>query len=162
MIAISSLTFKHLFPSFDNALRNLAHHLGAGGVIAFDLIEGSGSVVEDDGETFVRRYQRGEVTEMVGRAGLELVAFDEVVHHRAMPATARLLVVATRRDGDIADGIGDFPRGGPVVVARLDRRRPCRRALLSGTAVAIGGSTARHCSAGWGVVGGKDSGQVDA
>jgi SAM-dependent methyltransferase len=91
---ISSLTFKHLFPSFENALRRVARLVRPGGVVAFDLIEGHGRLVEADGVTYVRSYGRGEVEEIVDRAGLELVAFDRVLHHPDHPTTARLLVVA--------------------------------------------------------------------
>ena len=92
--AISSLTFKHLFPSFERGLQRVAGHLRPGGVVAFDLIEGDGRLVEHDGVTYVRSYRRDEVQEILARAGLELVAFDEVLHHPRHPTTARLLVVA--------------------------------------------------------------------
>jgi SAM-dependent methyltransferase len=90
---ISSLTFKHLHPSFEAALVNLAPQLRGGGLVVFDLIEGRRSYFEDDGVTYIRWYSRDEITEIVARAGLEPVAFDEVQHH---PEIARLLVVARR------------------------------------------------------------------
>ena len=90
---ISSLTFKHLFPSFEAALANLARQLRPGGTVAFDLIEGQRRYFEDDGVTYIRWYSRDEVEEILGRAGLEPVAFDEVRH---LPELTRLLVVARR------------------------------------------------------------------
>ncbi len=90
---LSSLTFKHLFPSFERALANLAGQMGPGGLVLFDLIEGSRRYFEEDGVTYIRWYERGEVEELLGRCGLELVAFEEVRHH---PTLARLLVVGRR------------------------------------------------------------------
>ena len=39
-VVLSSLTFKHLFPSFENTLRNLLNYVNYGGMFFFDLIEG--------------------------------------------------------------------------------------------------------------------------
>jgi SAM-dependent methyltransferase len=88
---LSSLTFKHLFPSFDVALRNLARQLRPDGVVIFDLIEGRWRSFENDRGTYVRRYTRDEVDAIVAGAGLTRIAFDEVRHH---PDITRLLVVA--------------------------------------------------------------------
>jgi len=90
---LSSLTFKHLFPSFERALSNLAGQMTPGGVVLFDLIEGSRRFFEDDGVTYIRWYERGEVVDILGACGLEPVAFEEVRHH---PNLARLLVVGRR------------------------------------------------------------------
>jgi len=90
---VSSLTFKHLFPSFERALRNLAGQMAAGGVVLFDLIEGSRRFFEDDGVTYIRWYVREEIEGLLGACGLQLVAFEEVRHH---PTLARLLVVARK------------------------------------------------------------------
>lgn len=90
---LSSLTFKHLFPSFQEALRNLGSQLRDGGLVIFDLIEGHRRYFEDDEVTYIRWYSREEVDEILGEAGLERVAFDEVRHH---PDVARLLVVARK------------------------------------------------------------------
>ena len=90
---LSSLTFKHLFPSFERALTNLAGQMATGGLVLFDLIEGSRRYFEEDGVTYIRWYERGEVEDLLGRCGLELAAFEEVRHH---PTLARLLVVGRR------------------------------------------------------------------
>lgn len=90
---MSSLTFKHLFPSFERALANLASQTAAGGVVLFDLIEGSRRYFEADGVTYIRAYERPEVAAMLAGCGLELAAFDEVRHR---PSLARLLVVARK------------------------------------------------------------------
>jgi SAM-dependent methyltransferase len=88
---LSSLTFKHLYPSFEPALANLARQLSARGLVVFDLIEGRGRYFEPDEITYIREYGRLEVEAIVDRAGLRLVGFDEVVHD---PEHRRLLVVA--------------------------------------------------------------------
>src|SRR4051794_26278280 len=58
---LSSLTFKHLFPSFERALANLAGQMAPGGVAVFDLIEGERRFFEPDGVTYIRWYTRDEV-----------------------------------------------------------------------------------------------------
>ena len=90
---LSSLTLKHLYPSFEAALGNIQPHLSDGGLVIFDLIEGRKphALVERDNVTYIRKYTRDEVTEILDRVGLELVAFDEVEH---APDFTRLLVVA--------------------------------------------------------------------
>jgi SAM-dependent methyltransferase len=94
-IAYSSLTFKHLYPSFEAALTNLAGSLRPGGRIVFDLIEGDGlALFERDDVTYIRTYTRELVAEIVEAAGLELVALDVVIHD---PEHPRLLVVAGAR-----------------------------------------------------------------
>lgn len=90
---LSSLTFKHLFPSFEQALSSLASQMSSGGVVLFDLIEGSRRFFEDDDVTYIRWYERGEVEKMLGRCGLEVLAFEEVRHH---PSLSRLLVVGRK------------------------------------------------------------------
>ncbi len=90
----SSLTFKHLFPSFERALANLSSQMAPGGAVLFDLIEGSRRFFEEDGVTYIRAYERGEVEAMLAACELELVAFEEVRHH---PSLARLLVVGRKR-----------------------------------------------------------------
>jgi SAM-dependent methyltransferase len=88
---ISSLTFKHLYPSFELALRNIAGQLSERGLVLFDLIEGSGRNFESDEVTYVRKYSRKEVRKLLARVALELVRFDTVAHDRDH---VRLLVVA--------------------------------------------------------------------
>ena len=90
---LSSLTFKHLFPSFERALWNLERQMAPGGVVLFDLIEGARRFFEEDGVTYIRWYERDEVEDLLGSAGLEVVAFEEVRHH---PSLARLLVVGRK------------------------------------------------------------------
>ena len=91
---LSSLTFKHLFPSFEKALANLSSQMAGGGIVLFDLIEGSRRLFEEDGVTYIRAYERPEVEAMLAACGLEVVAFEEVRHH---PSLARLLVVGRKR-----------------------------------------------------------------
>ncbi len=90
-LVLSSLTFKHLFPSFEDGLRNIAKHLSIGSLLIFDLREGSDSYFEPDRITFIRTYSRPEVVRILEKLGLHLVAFDNVRHARGF---SRLLVVA--------------------------------------------------------------------
>jgi SAM-dependent methyltransferase len=94
---LSSLTFKHLYPSFEAALRNVAEHLNPEALVIFDLIEGQGSEfpqAEQIGRiAYNRAYSRAEVEEILDRVTLELVGFDEVRHTEEQ---VRLLVVARK------------------------------------------------------------------
>ena len=92
-VGYSSLVFKHLYPSFEAALRNCSRYMNPDGRLIFDLIEGAQRHLNPTNNTYVRQYRREEVVEILGRVGLELVAFDEVVHD---PKHRRLLVVATK------------------------------------------------------------------
>ena len=98
---ISSLTFKHIYPSFEVALRNLARQLSERGLVLFDLIEGTRRYFHWDEVTYVREYSRDDVEDLLARTPLELVGFDTVAHDREH---VRLLVVAAatgdRRDRD--------------------------------------------------------------
>ena len=89
---ISSLTFKHFYPSFERALANLRGSLAPGATAAFDLIEGDRRYFQADGRTYIHQYTRPEVEEVLAGAGYRLKAFDEVAHDRDH---VRLLVVAT-------------------------------------------------------------------
>jgi SAM-dependent methyltransferase len=92
-VGFSSLVFKHLYPSFEAALRNCSRYMSPHGRLIFDLIEGDQRRWHPQNNTYVRQYERKEVLEIFGKVGLELVAFDEVVHD---PKHRRLLVVATK------------------------------------------------------------------
>ncbi len=92
-VGFSSLTFKHLYPSFEATLRNCSQYMSPGGRFVFDLVEGTQAYFVNQGRAYVRKYRKEEVLEVLKRAGLELVAFDEVLHTRHYP---RLLVVATK------------------------------------------------------------------
>ena len=94
-VGLSSLTFKHLFPTFEAALRACSQHMNPGGRFIFDLIEGTHTYVEHDDQTYIRQYTRDEAKAAVEQAGLQLLAFDEVLHDRAH---RRLLVVAGKPD----------------------------------------------------------------
>jgi SAM-dependent methyltransferase len=93
---LSSLTLKHVYPSFEGVLANLAEQLSGGATIVTDLIEGDRRFFQDDARTYIRWYRREEVTELFERAGCEVTAFDEVVHD---PDHVRLLVVGRRPSG---------------------------------------------------------------
>jgi SAM-dependent methyltransferase len=93
---VSSLTLKHIFPTFERALVNVSRHLQPGGSAVFDLIEGGREFFERrDQVTFIRQYTRAEVADFLGNAGLRLVGFDDVDHDDD-PAHRRLLVVARK------------------------------------------------------------------
>jgi SAM-dependent methyltransferase len=91
-IVLSSLTLKHLYPTFEAALRNIERHLAPGAVVIFDLIEGEAEEYPPDVD-FMRGYTRTEVEQIVERAGLAVVAFDYVEH---APGWERLLVVGRK------------------------------------------------------------------
>ena len=78
-LAISSLTLKHFYPSFEKGLRNVSGHLKKDGVAIFDLIEGKSAFHEEDG-TFIRLYTKAEVKKLIESCDLQLVGFDKVTH----------------------------------------------------------------------------------
>jgi CBS domain-containing protein len=90
---LSSLTVKHLYPTFENTLRNVERYLNPGATVVFDLIEGTSSRFSRGENAFVREYSRSEVEEILSAVPLELVAFDEVDHDSEH---LRLLVVAQK------------------------------------------------------------------
>jgi SAM-dependent methyltransferase len=92
-ILISSLVFKHLYPSFASALQNVVPFLNTDAILVFDLIQGDRTFFESDNVTYVRQYTKEEVLELLAQADLELVAFDEVQHEESK---IRLLVVSRR------------------------------------------------------------------
>jgi SAM-dependent methyltransferase len=92
-VAFSSLVFKHFYPSFEAALTNLGSAVSDGGRIVFDLLEGRRAYFEADDATFVHWYERSEVEEIAARAGLRVLAFDQVEH---APHRIRLLAVVGR------------------------------------------------------------------
>jgi hypothetical protein len=91
-IILSSLTFKHLFPTFEKALGNVARQADPNAVFIFDLLEGDRQYFENDGVIFIRMYTRDEVRDILARIGLRLVALDTVEHD---PEHRQMLVVAT-------------------------------------------------------------------
>lgn len=92
-LLLSSLVFKHLYPTFERALRNCVARLDAGGVTCFDLFEGTHSLVEPDGVTYIKCYTRPEVHDILQRCGLDLVDFTTVEHDETH---SRLLTVARK------------------------------------------------------------------
>jgi SAM-dependent methyltransferase len=93
-IVISSLTFKHLYPSFEQALRNISGFVTPGGRFLFDLREGRMRLFDPrDMVTYVRWYSRAEVRQILSTVGLTFVTFDHVQHD---PSHRRLLVVAEK------------------------------------------------------------------
>ena len=92
-VVLSSLTFKHLFPSFEKTLHNVANYVHPGGMFFFDLIEGNRRGFEDDGLTYFRWYERSEILEVLSNISIEFVAFDRVQH---APNFSRLLVIAKK------------------------------------------------------------------
>jgi 2-polyprenyl-3-methyl-5-hydroxy-6-metoxy-1,4-benzoquinol methylase len=92
-VVLSSLVFKHLYPTFETALRNCVPQLNPQALICFDLIEGSGAVFESDGVTYIKPYTRSEVSQILRRCGLDLVEFTSVRHDETHE---RLLTVARK------------------------------------------------------------------
>ena len=92
-LVVSSLVFKHLYPSFERALTRCSAHLNVGGLVCFDLLEGENRFFEDDGVTYIREYDRVEIRDILGRVGLCLVEFAYVEH---APDHRRLFTIARR------------------------------------------------------------------
>lgn len=97
---VSSLVLKHLYPTFERALTNVAWHMAPEGLVFFDLVEArlvdrllSAHAYFREETTYIRRYTGAEVGEIVGRCGLDLVALEHVEH---APGRRRLLVMARR------------------------------------------------------------------
>jgi SAM-dependent methyltransferase len=101
-VMISSLVLKHIGPSFEKGLTAVSRHMNPGGWLFFDLLESKflfrllrreRYFQEAEVPTFVRRYRRDEVIEILDHAGLDHVAFDSVQHDQSHK---RLLVVARK------------------------------------------------------------------
>jgi SAM-dependent methyltransferase len=100
---VSSLTFKHVFPTFERLLANLSTNLEPGGLVVIDLIEGEHMRhFEALRGNFIRSYSRKEIAEIFGRCGLVVDAFDYVDHSPA--SEHRRLLVVGRRPGEVAAG----------------------------------------------------------
>lgn len=92
-IVFSSLTFKHFFPTFENALKNLDKFMNPGGLISFDLLEGNRRGFENDGVTYMHFYTKEKVIAILQKIPMELVSFDSVKHAHGY---IRLFVVAKK------------------------------------------------------------------
>ena len=92
-VVLSSLTFKHLYPSFEKALSNVMNYVNPGSMFFFDLIEGNSRYFEKDNTTYIRWYNKSEILEILKCVNLELVTFDQVQHDQDY---IRLLVVARK------------------------------------------------------------------
>ncbi len=102
-VMISSLVLKHIAPSFEKGLDAISRHTDPGGWFFFDLLESTvvhrllkrDRYFQQAGEvpTFIRRYRKNEVLEILDRVGLGHVAFDTVEHDSSHK---RLLVVARK------------------------------------------------------------------
>ena len=91
-VLMSSLTFKHLYPSFERALRNCVAQLETDALVFFDVIEGNRRLFETDAVTYVRCYTRPEIQVILDRVGLEFVRFTDVIHdedHRRLVTVAK-------------------------------------------------------------------------
>lgn len=91
-IILSSLTFKHMFPTFEKALHNISTYMVQNGMIFFDLIEGNIGFFDEDG-TYLKYYNKSQVTNLLRYSKFELVGFDDVIHS---PGFSRLLVIAKK------------------------------------------------------------------
>ena len=92
-VILSSLTIKHLYPTFEKAICNVVNYLDKDGLLLFDLIEGTRRYFQEDEITYIKYYSRQEIIEILEKAGLESISFDKVVHDRLH---IRLLVVARK------------------------------------------------------------------
>jgi SAM-dependent methyltransferase len=92
-IVLSSLTFKHIYPTFEKTLLNIASFMKPNSYLCFDLIEGHKRFFEPDGTTYIRLYTQEEVNEILKATNFSLVAFDYVEH---APEFTRLLVITKK------------------------------------------------------------------
>lgn len=115
-VFISSLTMKHLFPTFEAALRNLSQQAKPGAMYCFDLIEGDQpSLFERDQVTYVKEYTQQEVGELLERIGIQPLGFDSVEHE---PGRSRMLVIARQSDTRPSEnGSGRPPESRDVTTA---------------------------------------------
>lgn len=90
-LLLSSLTFKHLYPTFETCLRNIVRFANENCRFFFDLIEGEAAYFEEEGPTYLRFYTKEEVGKILQRIGLSVETFDYVEHDKDH---IRLLVVA--------------------------------------------------------------------
>ncbi|MDE1828874.1 MAG: class I SAM-dependent methyltransferase [Thaumarchaeota archaeon] len=110
-VVVSSLTLKHQYPTFANAIKNISKNVKNGGLFIFDLLEntdmksadvklkklldfGPTSSTWEETGTFVGFYTTEEVLAVLRYLQLEFVAFDYVVH---WPETGKRLVVVARK-----------------------------------------------------------------
>lgn len=100
-VFISSLTMKHLFPTFERSLARIASFANRGCMFFFDLIEGDEKYFERDRSTYIKAYSRDEVDGILSSVGLERVAFDTITHE---PGHTRLLVVARKATSQAPTG----------------------------------------------------------
>lgn len=77
-IILSSLTLKHLFPSFKKALFNISKYMNPDVMVFFDLPEGKLKCFHKG--AYIRWYSRSEVREILEDCNLKVVAFDYVKH----------------------------------------------------------------------------------
>ena len=102
-VVISSLVFKHLFPSFEKPLANVATVLNPGAMVFIDLIEGQTRYFEPDDVTYLRHYSREEVAWRSSGAArrLTLVGFDArcstMPEHPRLPVPSRKNLLSAGR-----------------------------------------------------------------
>jgi SAM-dependent methyltransferase len=92
-VVMSSLTFKHLYPTFENGLKNVSRFVKQQGLIFFDVPEGLDKRWQARERTYLRAYSRDEIAGILGRVRLDLLGFEEVKH---APGYSRLLVIARK------------------------------------------------------------------
>lgn len=92
----SSLTFKHLYPTFEKGLKNILQYVKNGGYIFFDLLEGEKKIFEQDEITYINHYSKKEVDEIITRLGLKLIDYSTVVHNPKDLTKNRLLIVVQK------------------------------------------------------------------
>ena len=98
-IILSSLTFKHLYPTFEKALLNISMYMNPNAVIFFDIIEGDSPYFEHDGVTYIGKYSKAEVMDIMRSCCLELISFDQIKHiptKKPNRYRVRLLVVGEK------------------------------------------------------------------
>ena len=114
-LVLSSLTLKHQYPTFYEALRNISQNVNDGGIFCFDLLEnevaipGRTEIKEileigpseinmevhgDKKQTYIAKYTKDEVSLILKSLNLELIAFDYVTYDEKFGS--RLVVIAKK------------------------------------------------------------------
>jgi len=107
-VVLSSITLKHQYPTFEQALKHVCEYLNKDAILFFDLIENKNNNLKSegipaksvwyDGNTYVAYYTRAEIEEILKRLQLSLIGFDYVIHHQSKGP--RLVVIARQtREG---------------------------------------------------------------
>jgi SAM-dependent methyltransferase len=90
---MSSLTLKHMYPTWEKAMRNAYHHLLPWSYIAIDFKEGEENGHFEPTGYWISKYRQKTISEILKKIGFRNIQYDEVAH---TPDKKRLLVIAQK------------------------------------------------------------------